>query len=112
MTARKIFVPVLALVAALALAACSKTVDSGDLESQLVDQYGAGNENVTADCPDDEKAEEGNTFTCTLTDEQSDQTLDVEVTMTDDDGHFEAKPVVDGGSSDSGSGDTTDTTGG
>lgn len=109
MTARKIFVPVLALVAALALAACAKTVDSGDLEGQLVDQYGAGNENVTADCPDDEKAEEGNTFTCTLTDEQSDQTLDVEVTMTDDDGHFEAKPVTDGASD---SGDTTDTSGG
>lgn len=88
---KRMLAPALALLAALALAACAKTVDSGDLENQLVDQFGGGSESVNADCPDDEKAEEGNEFTCTLTDDDSGQSVDVQVTMTDDDGHFEAQ---------------------
>lgn len=98
MTAKKLIVPALTLVAALALAACAKTVDSGDLENQLVEQFaGPDAEGVSADCPDDEKAEKGNEFTCTLTDEKSGDTYDVQVTMTDDDGAFEAQlqPVTD-----------------
>lgn len=105
MTAKRTAASILALAAALALAACSKTVDSGDLEGQLVDQYGGNSDTVSADCPDDEKAEKGNSFTCTLSDSKSGQTLDVEVTMTDDDGHFEAVPA--GADSSSGGDDTT-----
>ncbi len=94
---RTIAPAVLALVAALGLAACAKTVDADDLESQLEDQVAASeSSNITAECPDDEKAEQGNEFTCKLTDEKSGQTIDVIVTMTDDEGHFEAK--VDQGS--------------
>lgn len=92
MTLKKLTVPGLALVTALALAACSKTVDAGDLENQLVEQFaGADADGVSAECPDDEKAEKGNEFTCTLTDEKSDQTYDVAVTMVDDEGRFEAQ---------------------
>lgn len=89
---KRMTVPLLALAAALALAACAKTVDSDDLEGQLEEQFAAsGSSDVTADCPDDEKVEKGNEFTCTLTEDKSGQSIDVIVTMTDDDGHFEAK---------------------
>ena len=84
----------LAALTALALAACADTVDSGDLENQLVDLFAdSGNDDaVSAECPDDEKAEKGNEFTCTLTDDETGDSIDVVVTMTDDEGHFEAKP--------------------
>lgn len=92
MNLKRMTVPLLALAAALALAACAKTVDSGDLEGQLEQQFAAsGSSDVSGDCPDDEKAEAGNEFTCTLTDGNSGQSIDVIVTMTDDEGHFEAK---------------------
>ncbi len=77
--------------------ACSKTVDSGDLEGQLAEQLapqlGTTKDQASVDCPDDEKAEKGNTFTCTFTDDKSGQSIDVEVTMTNDDGQFTAKTV-------------------
>ncbi|MCB0866257.1 MAG: DUF4333 domain-containing protein [Solirubrobacterales bacterium] len=85
------------LVAVLAFAGCSKTVDSGDLEGQLAEQLapqlGTTKDQASVDCPDDEKAEKGNTFTCTFTDDKSGQSIDVEVTMTNDDGQFTAKTV-------------------
>ncbi len=82
----------LAVTAALALAACAKTVDSGDLESKLEQQLAdSGSSGVSADCPDGEKAEQGNEFTCTLTEDGSGKTVDVIVTMTDDEGHFKAR---------------------
>lgn len=85
------------LVAIFALAGCSKTVDSDDLESQLTEQLapqlGTTEDQASVDCPDDEKAEKGNTFTCTFSDDKSGQSIDVEVTLTDDDGTFTAKTV-------------------
>lgn len=98
MNLKRMIVPALAIAAATALAACAKTVDSGDLESQLEEQLGdTGSSAFTADCPDDEKAEQGNEFTCTLTDDRSGEAFDVVVTMTDDEGHFEAQAAPTSG---------------
>ena len=98
MNLKRMTVPLLALAAALALAACAKTVDSGDLEGQLEQQFAAsGSSDVSGDCPDDEKAEAGNEFTCTLTDDRSGEAFDVVVTMTDDEGHFEAQAAPTSG---------------
>lgn len=98
MKMNRVIASVLVPVAALVLAACAKTVDSDDLENQLEEQLGnSGASGFAADCPDDEKAEQGNEFTCTLTDDKSGQTIDVIVTMTDDEGHFQAKVDQNGG---------------
>jgi len=93
MTPKRSIAVAITVVAALALAACSKTIDTADLEKQLADQYAAqGNaENVTAACPDDEDAKEGNQFTCTVTDDKSGDEIDVIVTMQNDDGAFTAR---------------------
>ena len=83
----------LAAVVALGLAGCGNTLDTDDLESQLVDQLsadaGVDPEDVSVDCPDDIEAEEGREFECTLTAPNDDE-VTVEVTLTNDDGGFEA----------------------
>ncbi len=82
-----------AAVVALSLVGCGNTLDSDDLESQLVDQLsadaGVDPEDVSVDCPDDIEAEEGREFECTLTAPNDDE-VTVEVTLTNDDGGFEA----------------------
>jgi hypothetical protein len=81
-----------ALVGAAALAGCGeKTIESGELESELKSQLGAdaGVEPKSVECPDDIKAEKGKKFDCTLTAPNGDE-VRVEVTLTNDDGGFEA----------------------
>ena len=82
----------LILVSATALAGCGeKTVDSAELEGELKDQLGAdaGVEPRSVAFPDDIEAEKGKKFDCTLTAPNGDQ-VRVEVTLTNDEGGFEA----------------------
>jgi hypothetical protein len=78
---------------ALAVAGCGSDIDTGDLEDQLRTQLsedaGVPADDVTVDCPDGEKAEQGNEFECILTAPNGDE-VTVEVTMTNDDGDYEA----------------------
>jgi hypothetical protein len=83
-----------ATLAALGLVACgTKTIDSEDLEQQLTEQLsadaGVNPDDVSVECPDDIEAEEGREFDCTLTAPNGDE-VRVEVTLTDDEGGFEA----------------------
>lgn len=83
----------LAIFASMALAACDKTIDTDDLESQLVEQLsknaGVSSDGVSVECPNDITAEEGKKFDCTLT-ASDDSEVTVNVTLTDDDGGFNA----------------------
>ena len=90
----KLMPTLVAIVAAMALAACG-TLDADDLEGKLADssELGLADLDVTVDCPDDQDVEEGNEFTCTATENDSDQTVDIQVTLTDDDGAFNATLV-------------------
>jgi uncharacterized protein DUF4333 len=86
---------VLALVAMAAfVAGCTETIDTGQLESDLTDQLsgqaGVNPADVSVSCPDDEEAEEGNKFNCTLTAPNGDP-VTVEVTITDGGDSFEAE---------------------
>ena len=71
----------------LLLAACSKTLEMDDVESEIQDgiteQTGIPVSDV--DCPDEVEAEEGGTFECTATGEDGSEAT-VEVTQTSDDG--------------------------
>ena len=82
------------LALALIAAGCSKTVDSGQMESDLRDQLSqqanVDPEKVSVDCPDGEKAEEGNKFDCTLTAPNGDE-VTVNVTITNGGDSFEAQ---------------------
>ena len=78
----------------LALAACgSETIGDADLESQLAEQLsadaGVDPEEVSVSCPEDVEVEEGTEFECELTAPNGDE-VTVEVTLTDDEGGFEA----------------------
>ena len=92
MSTRRYASMVLAGAAALVLTACGSTVDTAELEqeikTQLEDQVGEALESV--DCPDDINGDEGNSFRCTLTD-QNGETLDVNGTFTDNEGSFEVE---------------------
>lgn len=81
-----------AALAAAALAACGG-IDSADLEEQLrtdlSEDVGVNPDDVSVDCPDDIPAEEGAEFECELTAPNGDPVV-VEVTLTDDEGGFEA----------------------
>lgn len=98
MTLKRTIALAIAIVAAVALAACSKTVDSGDLENELIDLYSqqSNNDVQSADCPDDEAAEKGNQFICTL-EVGKEGSVDVQVTMVDNNGQFKVQPVSKGG---------------
>jgi len=82
-------------VAALALGACSgdDSIDTGELENQLRVQLsedaGGDPDDVIVECPEDIRAEAGRQFECELTAPNGDLVA-VEVTLTDDDGSFEA----------------------
>jgi ABC-type amino acid transport substrate-binding protein len=83
-----------AALAALALAACgTETIDADDLATKIRDQVsaqvGVDPEQVTVECPDGIEVEEGRTFECDLTAPNGDPVI-VEVTLTNDDGGFEA----------------------
>ena len=72
-----------ALCAILTLAACSKTVDTGNVESQVVTNVESAYpdiKTVSADCPSDIKADEGKKFTCTLRLDGEPTAVGVEIT--------------------------------
>jgi hypothetical protein len=83
------------LGALVGLGACSgtTTLDQDDLEEQLRVQLsedaGVDPDGVTVECPSGIEVEEGRTFDCELTAPNGDL-VTVEVTLTDDDGSFEA----------------------
>ena len=76
------------LCVAAAAVACSKSLDSGGLETELGSQLSAKLEasGITVDCPEDIKAEEGGDFDCTGTVPDA-GTLTIHVTQTDGAGH-------------------------
>lgn len=79
---------------ALSVAACGgSTIDSGQMEEDLTEQLsadaGVDSAEVSVDCPEDEDAEEGNEFECTLTAPNGDEVA-VTVTITDGGDSFEA----------------------
>jgi Domain of unknown function (DUF4333) len=86
---------VLALV--LAAAACSKTLDTTELEGSLKDQLETQLEvsGLTVECPDDIEAKAGDTFRCTATGTDG-SAATVEVTQTDDQGNLTWE-IVDAG---------------
>ena len=90
---RGVALAVCSFLVAVGLGACAKTIDSEELEGDLVDQFApefnVDPDEATGDCPDDIDAEEGAEFECTLSTEGLDD-LTVEVTLTDDDGAYEA----------------------
>jgi hypothetical protein len=83
-------IAVLAIAAAgLIVAGCGdETVDTGQMEQDLVDQLSA-DAGVEVSCPEDEAADEGNEFQCTLTAPNGDEVA-VDVTITDGGDSFEA----------------------
>jgi hypothetical protein len=84
--ARFVALPLLMLVAV----ACSKTIDSTSLESSIKTQLATkGVPGATVSCPDDIKAEKGGTFTCTAS--AQGQTVTLQITQTDDQGHVTFK---------------------
>ena len=73
-----------------AAVACSKTIDSTSLESSIKSQLATkGVPDATVTCPDDIKAEKGGTFTCTAA--AQGQTVTLDITQTDDEGHVTFK---------------------
>ena len=88
-------VGVLALV--LASAACSKTLDTTELEGSLKDQLETQLDvtGLTVACPDDIEAEAGNTFECTATGTDG-STVTIAVTQADDEGKLTWE-IVDAG---------------
>lgn len=90
---RSSLVPVAAaLLVSAPLAGCG-SLDSADLEEELRTQLsadaGVNPDDVTVDCPDDIPAEQGQEFQCELTAPNGDP-VDVDVTLTDDEGGFDA----------------------
>jgi hypothetical protein len=80
---------VLAVLVAVALAACTRTVNTDALEQQIAAELQA-QANVTpssVDCPDDVEAEAGGTFTCTATADDG-STATITVTQQDDEGNL------------------------
>ena len=86
----------LALGVVAILAGCGESIDSEDLETklreQLAPQGGAKPEDIAIDCPDDQKPEKGSKFRCTLTAPDGTK-APIEVTLTNDEGGFEAVVV-------------------
>ncbi len=73
---------------AVVAVACSKTLDTDGLQTQIANQLNTQLETtgITVECPDDVKAEAGNEFDCTGTVPDS-GTITIHVKQTDDDGH-------------------------
>jgi hypothetical protein len=101
---RKLLITCTALLAlAAASAGCSasadvtigegKTLDAGELETELADQLapqaGVKPSDVSVACPDDQAVEKGAKFNCTLRTPNGDE-VQVNVTLTDDSGGFDA----------------------
>ncbi|HEX5618667.1 MAG TPA: DUF4333 domain-containing protein, partial [Solirubrobacteraceae bacterium] len=82
-----------ALLAVVVLTGCTKTIDTEDLETklrtQLAPQGGAKPEDISVDCPEDQEIKKGRKFRCILTAPDGTK-APIAVTLTDDDGGFEA----------------------
>lgn len=81
-------------VLALAVAACTKTLDTGGLEDQLKKQIEQQTPTTitSVDCPADVEVKKGGTFECTAV-EESGATFTIKVTQTDDQGNVEWEVV-------------------
>lgn len=94
-TSTRSVVAALAGAAMIGVAACGggDTIDTGELEEelrvQLSEDAGVDADLVTVECPEDIEAEEGRELECELTAPNGDLVV-VEVTLTDDEGSFEA----------------------
>ena len=88
---------VTALALIVAAAACSKTLDTTELEGSLKDQLETQLDvsGLTVDCPDDIEAAAGDTFRCTATGSDGSEAT-IEVTQTDDQGNLTWE-IVDAG---------------
>lgn len=80
----------LAALAVLAVAACTKTLDTegleGELKAQIEEQTGSPIASVS--CPEDVEVETGGEFTCTA-EEESGATFTITVTQRDDKGNVD-----------------------
>jgi len=81
-------------IAAVALVAgCGETLDTKDLETklrtQLAPQGGVEPDDISVDCPEDQKVDKGHKFSCTLTAPDGSKAR-IDVTLTNDEGGFEA----------------------
>jgi hypothetical protein len=94
--------------AALGLSACGgsvsiggKTLNDDDAQTQpgaqLAKSAGVKASTVSVSCPDGQKVEKGHTFDCTLTDKSNGKRYVVNVTETNDDGHFTATIAAQAG---------------
>jgi Domain of unknown function (DUF4333) len=81
---------VLVAVLAIAVGACSKTLDTEGLEGQLATQIEDEIDTTitSVECPEDVDVESGATFTCTA-EEESGAALEIQVTQSDDQGNVE-----------------------
>lgn len=77
-------------VLAIAAAACSKTLDTEGLESELKSQIETQTDSTisSVDCPADVEAKAGEVFRCTA-EEGSGATFTIEVTQRDDAGNVD-----------------------
>ncbi len=75
----------------VAATACTKTIDNTSLESSIKAQMEkqTGVSGITVTCPEEIKAEQGGTFTCSAAAQGEKVTL--QVTQTDDQGHVTFK---------------------
>jgi hypothetical protein len=69
----------------LALAGCSETLDTGDVEAKLKREIGARAQSVA--CPSDIEVEKGKRFDCTVTDPSGGE-FKVGVTIANDEGQL------------------------
>jgi Domain of unknown function (DUF4333) len=91
---------------AVVAVACSKTLDTAGLQTQIADQLNTqlDTTGITVECPDDVKAEAGNEFQCTGTVPDA-GTITINVKQTDAEGHV-TWAVVDGTGASGASGPT------
>jgi Domain of unknown function (DUF4333) len=75
---------------AVAAAACTKTLDTDGLETELQSQIQEQTQSTisSVDCPADVEVETGGTFDCTA-EQESGATLTIRVTQSDDQGNVE-----------------------
>jgi hypothetical protein len=76
------------IVLVVGMAACAKTLQADDIESDVEGEYGARGFDVeSVECPDDIEAKEGETAECSLT--ANGTTVSVEIRPTDDEGAYD-----------------------
>ena len=98
----KRLVPLLLLIAALALAACGgKTLDTANVEKDIQKIASTDGVETAVECPDEvEDVEEGTTYECTITyagNENNKQTTEMKVGANDESEFVDEKAVQDEG---------------